>query len=674
MNMPPESEPTTMSARSNPVSNSNPQSPSEPPVPGISRRQFMTRGTGFLAWTAVGSTALDSLFAASADAQGADDDYRALVCVFLAGGNDSFNMLIPLGANGAPHPDYTSVRDKINLIAGEFDPLPLAMTADEIGAVNPEYAGYGLHAQLPFLRDEFSSGRATMLANVGNLGTLYPRYVVAGLDEREPKQLFSHNSQIDQWQTAGGAPAPRSGWVGRLGDRFTDGVDDLANNPFTFLSLAGNNVLQLGEFSENFVVNPAGAETLVRPTNGRGTLDWTFDDLGDTSRLQEAYLDILNASLDNAETYDGAWVNQTAGHVENLPGGPSITYALNGVVNHMLTSRDQAVGAPVRQVFFVIDGDYDHHSDVKKRQVDKFSDLNAALELFWTSCGQSGLRDNTVLFSCSEFGRTMVASNKGSDHGWGGNSFVMASEKNLAQSSEAGGRIHGSYPKIKASGGGYEGGRGRVIPTMAIEEYYAELALWLGVKNLPDLVGTLPHLPTRWQVPDQAAAQLPVGFLRADAVNAGVPTTVGGSTLTFVAPGSSSGAQPINLLELEQALPGVPVGSKLLSANPLSYRMPYVGSANFTLSLQFLEEPVDITPFQEIEIRASISSDRVPFLSLSTTGSRWISVTPTSEVQDDGQVILRAPVDENWQGLNSVALVVGKVGGEIATIHSILLR
>lgn len=543
---------------------------------GPTRREFLSRGAGFLAWTSVGGlagTALDALFPASASAQ-TGDDYRALVCVFLAGGNDSFNMLLPLGDDGTPHADYTDTRGSLALADDEWSPLALNMSDAAITALHPRYSGYGIHSGLEFLRSEFAAGRASFIANVGNLGS----YVPGDLTSTKPALLYSHNSQIEQWQTAGDATS-QSGWVGRLGDTIDEGGSDaesLFANAFKFLSLAGNNVLQLGEFSQNFVVTPDSVVELRRPPNAGFDLAAAVAGDDDLSDFQTRYLAILSDSLkDNAE-YGAAWADQQAGDLierlrEQALGQGEIdedaaaaeteaeseeavvTGALKGVVRHMAAARSTIANMPVRQVFFVIDGGYDHHASLKREQQTKFRDLNRALERFWVNARRAGLNDAVTLFSCSEFGRTMVESNKGSDHGWGGNSFVMSESlasgsSGVASGSAApGGVIHGKYPTLASAEGDvdeterafsrYDGNRGRVIPSTSIEQYFAELAMWLGVKNQTALNSALGNLAQRWPASGGTAKDLPIGFMDAAVVNAG--TSLSGAGISFLVPGGT---------------------------------------------------------------------------------------------------------------------------------------
>lgn len=533
------------------------------------RREFLSRGAGFLAWTSVGGlggTALDALFPASASAQ-TGDDYRALVCVFLAGGNDSFNMLLPLGDDGAPHVDYTATRGSLALADDEWSPLALNMSDAAITALHPRYTGYGIHSGLEFLGAEFAAGHAAFIANVGNLGS----YVPGDLTSTKPALLYSHNSQIEQWQTAGDATS-QSGWVGRLGDTINvggQGDASLFANPFKFLSLAGNNVLQLGDLSENFVVTPDSVVELRRPPNAGFDLAAAVAGDDDLSDFQTRYLAILSESLENNAEYEAAWADQQAGDLierlrdQALAQGEIdedaaaaeiaaaseealVTSALKGVVRHMAAARSTVTNMPVRQVFFVIDGGYDHHASLKREQQTKFRDLNRALERFWVNARRAGLNDAVTLFSCSEFGRTMVESNKGSDHGWGGNSFVM-SESLASGSGGAGGVIYGKYPTLASAEGDvteterafsrYDGNRGRVIPSTSIEEYFAELAMWLGVKNQNALITALGNLAQRWPASGGTANDLPIGFMDAAVVNAGTPLS--GAGLSFVVPGGT---------------------------------------------------------------------------------------------------------------------------------------
>jgi len=661
-----------------------------PPPPQPTRREFITRGAGFLAWTSIGGAgagAIDALFASSAGALqasgGTDDEYRALVCVFLAGGNDSFNMLLPLNDTGAPHPDYTGARGPIALNQTECTPLTLNMTEEELADVNPEYRHFGIHAGLPFLGQEFNAGRAAFLANVGNLGTYN-----GSLTSKKPSSLYSHNSQIDQWQTAGGDTQQRSGWVGRLGDRFSyqgnNATVALQDNPFTFLSLAGNNVLQLGTSaqnfvgSENFVASPMGALQLTPPNTGSAS-SWSFPEageFGDLNTFQQLYLQTLKKSLANGTTYQDAWSNAAAAgsHTANDGLGP-VAQTLVGVANHMETSRAESVGAPVRQVFFVIDGGYDHHGSVKRNQATKFRHLNEGLTAFWDSCNKSELDDNVVLFSCSEFGRTMADSNGGSDHGWGGNSFVMGATKNLAQGQAAGGgRIRGKYPKIARSGAGYDvGNRGRVIPTTSLEEYFAELALWMGVKNIEDLQATLPDLSLRWLPTPNVTAPLPLGFLSPTAINNGAAMTLGGDNLTVRGAGESVEVPPASSI-VDLLAPGISSVAMpnltQVDSDPLSGTGNSFGAVGgFDVKLN---RPFDLNGFSHIELTATVPNSRGSTLHVKDNANVWRRISTTTSFNGDNSMTIRGSIE----GVSPIVLVSYRArleSGQIYVLHSLRL-
>jgi len=493
---------------------------------GLDRREFLTRGAGFMAWTSmggVGAAGLDALFPSAAGAQQAKTGYRALVCFFLAGGNDSFNMVVPM-SGGQPHPHYTTVRSGINLGAGDLLNLNVASQAES------EYSEFAMHKSLSFVADRFNAGEAAVIANVG---TIHPDVGANPNSGSRPMALYSHNSQIGTWQTAQVAqPGVATGWVGRLGDQMSNTSDGGANE-FKFISMSGNNVLQLGDGegsgfgpnssraqSINYVITPAGALSLREPVFGRNPYRSVLDDLVNNptrTRFGGLYQETVASSLGLGDKFTGAFRDKLRDEDANLEGLASVSA---GVAQSIRAARDNAnqLGLPCRQVYFIMHGGYDHHQEVINAHRNRLADLNAGLSRLWTQLDNDGALDDVVMFSSSEFGRTLVGNGRGSDHGWGGHSFAIARKPLKGTSTAAagapGGRIVGVYPKIK-SAPDFDGdmsydnfARGRVKPTTAIEEYFAELAMWLGVHHSDALSHILPNLEKFWKL-----GHVPMGFL-----------------------------------------------------------------------------------------------------------------------------------------------------------------
>jgi uncharacterized protein (DUF1501 family) len=453
----------------------------------ISRRKFIQQAN----CAAVGSISLfSSLFtlrltagAASAQQFGG---YKALVCLFLSGGNDSFNMLIPRQQEA--YDEYLTVRSTLGLAQNTL--LPITSTGQD-------YSEFGLHPNLPVLQSLYNSGNA---AFVSNIGTLVEPTTLAQYQNKStslPTGLFSHADEKLHWQTvvpqiAGSGP---KGWAGRMADCM-----DQANNNGAIamnVSLAGTNVLQSGNSTVPYITSPGGAVVL----NGYGsdpTLDAVINDA-----LSQEYRNLYQKTL--ASNTRGSI--DTAIAFESATNGVSLTESFpDSKTGEQLeaVARIMAARGPLsmnRQVFFVNRGGWDHHKEVLTNQEELFSELNAAIEAFWAELGHLGLQDDVVLFTASDFGRTLTSNGLGSDHAWGGNHFVIGGGVN-------GGQIYGQYP-VLGRGGPLDIGRGRLLPTTSIDAYQGELASWCGVP--PDELGTV--FPNAINFYDPVSTPYPLGFL-----------------------------------------------------------------------------------------------------------------------------------------------------------------
>lgn len=454
-----------------------------------------------------------SVASAAAPAPG---QYRALVCIFQSGGNDSFNMLVPhTGAsstNADAYNEYATTRGTALRL--------LKANLHEITPDNTPGRTFGVHPGMPNLAALFTAGRAAFVANVGTLiEPVLNRTEVAQASKRLPLGLYSHSDQIEQWQTS--VPHSRSGigWAGRMMDLIK------SINPGQAVSMNistdGSNVWQSGISGAEYAVNPGNAQ---EPTGGATPLtgynanysnnpDHAFRNLTSAaidSQLAEQYTNLLQQTYqqkrrDAREAYE-VYSAATAG---TLPG--NVTFPNTAVgrqlrqVARAIMGRNQ-LGA-IRQTFFVNRGGWDHHSDTVTQQAAMLPEIDAALQAFWVQLGHLGVQNDVTIFSASDFGRTLTGNGRGSDHAWGGNHFVVGG-------SVAGKKIYGSYPSLAVNNGGPEvnpldTGRGRLIPTTSCDQFFAEMALWLGVP-----AGSLPLiLPNIGNFYSTSSGTPPLGFL-----------------------------------------------------------------------------------------------------------------------------------------------------------------
>ncbi len=436
---------------------------------------------------------------ASADVPPAAGEYRALVCILLAGGNDSFNMLIP--QDPTDYQTYKSSRSN------------LALPASQILPINPiGLPQFGVHYAMPELANLFEQGHAAFVANVGSLiEPVQNRTQVSQNAKRLPLGLYSHSDQIEQWQTS--IPHSRSGigWGGRMADL----LKDLNSNPTVpmSISLDGSNVFQTGNTGAEYAITPSGAVALSSYNNGwqqyqdvQNVLSTAVD-----SQLTQQYSNILAQTFNTRKKQAlDAYSIFAAATAPPLPNGVTFPSSYLGQRLQMIARAIQGratIGAK-RQTFFIQWGGWDHHDSVLENQALMLPDVSTAVGAFYTALTAMGVQDKVTLFTISDFGRTLTSNSRGSDHAWGGNHFVVGG-------AVAGKKIYGSYPSLKvnpdvgAEVNPLDTGRGRFIPTTSCDQFFAELALWLGVSksNLP-LV--FPNIGNFYSTSGSAP---PVGFL-----------------------------------------------------------------------------------------------------------------------------------------------------------------
>lgn len=430
-------------------------------------------------------------------------EYRALVCIFLNGGLDSFNMLAPRGAEYAA---YANVRQDLAL--SEASLLPIT-------PLNTPGRSFGLHPQMGALQTLFENGNAAFVANVG---TLIEPVTLAQYNANSkplPLGLFSHSDQIEQWQTS--IPDSRSGigWGGRMADLLHDlnTTQSVSMN----ISLAGSNVFQTGNSVFEYAISEDGATAL----NGYKK-DYSFTygldqvrSAGVDGMLAQEYGNLLMRGFAGSErsaldAYD-LFFNST--NSISLPGDapPTPLFPDTPLAQQLRMVAKTIAGRTAlgmtRQTFFLNFSGWDHHDEVLGNTALMLPQVSNAVGAFYQTLELMGMQDQVTLFLASDFGRTLTSNGRGSDHAWGGNMFVVGGAVN-------GKRIFGHYPTDlehpqQAGIGDLDTGRGRLIPTTSVDSYFAELALWLGVPK-SQLPLVLPNIETFYSLTNPDA---PVGFL-----------------------------------------------------------------------------------------------------------------------------------------------------------------
>ncbi len=437
------------------------------------RRKFLQSTLGFAGSTA-GLTALQLGFVRQASAM-SFDDYKALVCILLAGGNDSYNMVVPIDAD--QFGEYQAIRSDLALSRTEL--LPLNGTAGG--------RSHALHPGMPEVRDLYNNGELAVVANVGPLVD----YVNAADVEAGapiPLGVFSHADQIQTWQTAVPYERIARGWGGRLADIMQE--VNPANGISMNISLSGSNIFQSGA-----EISPYSIETTEDGVPGLAA----YDDGTDYGALKKRVIDdLFSGTHDNLLRSEyrrrmvGA-IEARAVFVDALAAGtPFSTTFGQGPFSQSLRQIARVIAARVnlgvsRQTFFVTVGGWDHHDDVLDNQAMMLPGISQGLAEFRDALVELGVFNDVTTFTTSDFGRTLTSNGKGSDHGWGGHHLVMGGAID-------GGQFFGSYPEL-SSASPLDVGRGIYIPTTSVDEYFTDLALWFGLAP-GDLDQVLPNVRT----------------------------------------------------------------------------------------------------------------------------------------------------------------------------------
>jgi uncharacterized protein (DUF1501 family) len=486
-----------------------------------SRRKFLQQfGCGAMSSSAVLNTLLNLKLAnhAAANDLGTGPDCKALVCIFLGGGCDSFQMLVPW--EQTKYNSYSTARGPIGTEGGvalaRSSLLRLNDTSAAPGFDPPSDFGFhpsmvGMH-QMATGTGDFAGKKR--LAAITNIGTLVAPTTKAQYEAWEngsnsslpiPRALFSHSDQTEQWQTAIPQGAVElTGWAGRAADIINSAYNTGATS--MGISLAGNNILQVGRDSSQFVITPYGS--------------LTFDDYSAThqrknvalrSTLQQQYTNLLNQGFANlTKSSDDAQLNfqtqfNSAG--ANL-GAAAPLFASNDYLIQTMKAVLQSIKIRSalglrRQTFFVNWGNWDMHGDLLVPQANELSQLDAALTAFQKGLELLGLSNDVVTFTASDFGRTLRSNGSGTDHAWSGNAFVMGGPVD-------GGKIFGRFPNLALDGPDDVGYGGRLIPTTSIDVYFAEMLRWFGVSNV-NMASVLPNIANFW---NPLSSTAPLGFIK----------------------------------------------------------------------------------------------------------------------------------------------------------------
>jgi len=397
-------------------------------------------------------------------------DYKALVCVFLSGGNDAWNTIVDLDN----YASYAATRPSIALAQTSLLP------------VHPRSDGrtFGLHPSLTGLLSLWNQQRLAVVCNAGPLVEPLTRTLYLNRPDLRPPNLFSHSDQVYQWQTGAAFPALRTGWGGRTADH-TLGLNDGTAFPM-ITSIAGSTVFGTGNVARVYETTAAGSVALAGFStsansqaryNGMRTL-LTLDREAAFVRVAG---DIVTKALDNDQLLTQALA--AAPPLVTVFPATSLGGQLRMVAR--LISARASLGIK-RQVFFVSVGGFDTHSAQLTAQASLLMDLGDSLAAFHAATMELGVDSSVTAFTCSDFGRTYSSNGTGTDHGWGSTHFVVGG-------SVRGGDFYGTWPTLALGGPSDSGSVGRFIPTTSVEEYAATLATWYGLP-VTDLAAVFPNI------------------------------------------------------------------------------------------------------------------------------------------------------------------------------------
>jgi uncharacterized protein (DUF1501 family) len=444
-----------------------------------SRRAFLKRASALGVAGVAAPWAINLMSIAEAAAATASD-YKALVCVFLYGGNDYANTVIPYDST-----NYALYQGLRPTIAYARDALAATALAPSVPVLDSTGAAreFALAPALAPLVPIFNNGQLGVMLNVGPLVQPTTKLQYQARSVPLPPKLFSHNDQQSIWQSS--APeGSRTGWGGRLGDLFESGN---GNATFTCVNVSGNAVYMAGKTAVQYQVSANGSmqfNGLKSPLFGSATATEALRTLitqPRTHALENEYNRVTRRSVDANAALTSALA--TAPALQTVfPASNSLGDQLKMVAR--MISASGSLGAK-RQVFFVSMGGFDTHDNLATVHPGLMAKLGDAMAAFYQATVELGVSDKVTTFTASDFGRTLVANNDGSDHGWGSMHFMMGG-------AVKGKRFYGTAPVV-ANNGPDDVGQGRLLPSTSVDQYAATMGKWLGASD-SELLSLLPNL------------------------------------------------------------------------------------------------------------------------------------------------------------------------------------
>jgi len=450
----------------------------------MNRRNFLKFGSASLATAAT----LSSLNVLANESATNSDDYKALVCVFLYGGMDNYDTIIPF--------DDVSYQGWAAIRAPLLSRYATSRMQSNLHALNtPARFGarkFALAPEMTQLATLYNQGNMAIVGNVGPLLAPTQRAMIEANTASLPARLFSHNDQQSTWMS-GSPEGAQFGWAGKISDALVQG--NIANDsPFSAITMSSGELLITGEQTAPYHLiggNPADITVLKGGAGDlKAQLEQHFAATGEhASNLLKQ--DMI-AKQQSAYHANALYKSSVSSNTETTTAFPNsfLGQQLASVAN--VISSHQQLGTN-RQVFMVTLGGFDTHSDQARELPELQTTLDQAIGAFASELQANGLFDKVTLFTASDFGRTLAVNGDGTDHGWGSHHFVMGGAVN-------GGTIYGDLPPAEFDHSLDVGG-GRLIPTTSTEQYAANFASWMGV-NETEISALFPTLREFGERPD----------------------------------------------------------------------------------------------------------------------------------------------------------------------------
>lgn len=444
-----------------------------------SRREFLKRSAVLSAVAATGAPLALNLAAIGEAAAQTASDYKAIVCIFLNGGNDYANTLVPY--DQSTYNAYFNLRSNLAYLRDDLTGAGTVLAPERALGGGVQYA---LPPELQPLKRIFDAKHLAPVLNVGTLIEPTNKTQFNSRSVRIPPRIGSHNDQSSFWQSSL-AEGATSGWGGRMGDLLASGNQRAT---FTCMGVGGNAVFLSGRSISQYQIG-AGGTLAVNAIKGRLGGSQACSDLlrqimtktASTHLMEREYVRICERSIDSEATLTAAL---TGVEVPGFADAAENSLAAQLKMVARLIKASGSLGLK-RQVFMVSLGGFDNHSDLKKLHPALLSKIGSAMASFYDATASMGMANNVVSFTASDFGRTLTSNSSGSDHGWGSTQFVMGG-------AVAGKNFIGKSPEF-ATNGADDYGQGRLVPSTGVDQLAATLASWFGLSDT-DLQMVMPNI------------------------------------------------------------------------------------------------------------------------------------------------------------------------------------